>query len=338
MASKPAYRTALGAMYGGDCEKVLRDKTIAKQKGKVQLVFTSPPFVLNRKKKYGNLEGKAYVKWIASLADLLKEYVAPDGSIVIELGNAWEPGQPTMSTLAMEALLAFKKRGNFHLCQEFICFNPARLPSPAQWVNIERCRVKDSFTRIWWLSPSIRPKADNRRVLVQYSDSMRSLFRRGTYNSGTRPSEHNIGAESFLTDNGGAIPPNVLVPDAASIAKQMLNILGPIDLLSVANTGSFDAYQEFCRKVGIRPHPARMPHRLADFFIEMLTDPGDLVLDPFGGSNTTGYAAEVLKRRWLAIEADSGYVFGSRARFGKLLEDNISRQASQIRESHPVEP
>jgi len=320
----PAYSTALGTMYEGKCEAVLKSLPVRKERGKVQLVLTSPPFVLNRKKKYGNLEGKQYVKWIASLAEYLKQYVAPHGSIVIELGNAWEPGQPTMSTLAMEALLALKKRGKFYLCQEFICFNPARLPSPAQWVNVERCRVKDSFTRIWWLSPSPRPKADNRRVLVQYSDSMRSLLRRGTYNSGPRPSEHNIGAESFLTDNGGAIPPNVLIPAPTDIANDIATALGPIDLLSIANTAASDAYQKFCRKIGIPPHPARMPHKLADFFIEMLTDPGDLVLDPFGGSNTTGFSAEKLGRRWIAIEADANYVFGSRARFPTLTVDNTT--------------
>jgi site-specific DNA-methyltransferase (cytosine-N4-specific) len=317
-------------MYQGYCEPLLRSRTFLKRTGKAQLIFTSPPFVLNRKKKYGNLEGRAYVRWIARLAELFKRYVAPDGSIVIELGNAWEPGQPTMSTLAMEALLAFKKRGGFHLCQEFICFNPARLPSPAQWVNVQRCRVKDSFTRIWWLSPSPRPKADNRRVLVNYSDSMRSLLRRGTYNSGTRPSEHHIGGISFLADNGGAIPPNVLVPDPMDIARELGVAIGPVDLLSIANTGASDPYQTFCRQHGVAPHPARMPVKLASFFIEFLTTPNDMVLDPFGGSNTTGYAAESLGRRWTSIEADQNYVLGSRARFSTLTEDNTAHPAPSI--------
>lgn len=327
----PAYTTDHGAMFLGKCEDVLRHRPLIKNRGKVQLIFTSPPFVLNRKKRYGNLNGRSYVNWIARLADILREYVAPSGSIVIELGNAWEPGQPTMSTLAIEALLAFKRRGKFHLCQEFICFNPARLPSPAQWVNVERCRVKDAFTRVWWLSPTPRPKADNRRVLVQYSDSMRSLLRRGTYNSGRRPSEHHIGDRSFLSDNGGAIPPNVLVPDPADVAEQLTNILGPVDLLSIANTGASDAYQEFCRKLGIQPHPARMPYRLADFFIELLTDRGDLVLDPFGGSNTTGAVAEQLGRKWISIEANLEYILGSKARFFSLKRDNLLMTQAAIK-------
>src|SRR4029077_11883344 len=139
-----------------------------------------------------------------------------------EIGNAWEPGRPVMSTLVLHALLRFLSRARLKLCQEFIWYNPARLPSPVQWVNVERIRVKDAFTRIWWMSPTDRPKADNRRVLRPYSESMQRLIRTGKYNSGRRPSEHNIGKESFKTDNSGAIPPNVLGADDAPSLSTLL--------------------------------------------------------------------------------------------------------------------
>ena len=42
------------------------------------------------------------------------------------------------------------------------------------------------------------PKADNRKVLRPYSESMKSLLKRGSYNAGKRPSEHSIGEKSFL--------------------------------------------------------------------------------------------------------------------------------------------
>jgi len=300
---KPVYRTGLGAMYCGKSEDLLARTPLAKSKKKVQLVFTSPPFPLNRKKKYGNLQGQQYVEWMASFAPLLAEYLTPTGSIVIEIGNAWVDGSPTMSTLPIEALLAFKNAAGLHLCQEFICFNPARLPSPAQWVNVERCRVKDSFTRVWWLSPTERPKADNRQVVQEYSDSMKKLLKSGRYNAGRRPSEHQIGVKSFLTDNGGAISPNVLIE----------GFIG--DLLTVSNTKANDPYQLRCRETGQTPHPARMPLQLPEFFVKFLTDRDDLVLDPFGGSNTTGLAAERLHRRWISIEANSDYADGSIARF-----------------------
>lgn len=289
-----AYHTRYGQMVQGSAEQVLRAGATDMYRGKVQLIFTSPPFPLNRKKKYGNHQGDAYATWLASFAETFRELLTDDGSIVMELGNAWEQGRPVMSTLALKALLAFLDRGRLHLCQQFICYNRARLPTPAQWVNVERIRVKDSYTHVWWMAPSERPKADNRRVLKPYSAAMRRLLETQKYNSGKRPSEHDIGTESFLTDNGGAIPSNVL---------------------EFANTSANDPYQEYCRKHELSPHPARMPLGLAEFFIKFLTEPGDLVLDPFSGSNTTGAAAERLGRRWLAIEPREDYIRGSVGRF-----------------------
>ena len=134
----------------------------------------------------------------------------PNGSIVMEIGNAWEPKRPVMSVLPLQSLLAFLQHGELNLCQQFVWYNPAKLPTPAQWVNIERSRVKDSYTNLWWMSPVERPKANNKRVLSEYSASMKKLLKRGKYNAGTRPSDHHIGATSFLTNNKGAIPPNVL--------------------------------------------------------------------------------------------------------------------------------
>ncbi len=283
----------MGAIYQGLAEEVLASELLL-YRGKVDLILTSPPFPLNRKKKYGNKVGDEYLDWLAQFAPTFRKLIRPRGSIVIEMGNAWEPGRPVMSTLSLEALLKFIKTGNLLLCQQFVWNNPARLPTPVQWVNIKRVRVKDAFTHIWWMARSAYPVANNRRVLVPYSDSMLKLLKNGHYNSGSRPSEHDIGRRSFLTDNGGAIPSNVI---------------------TLANTHAKLAYQRYCRENNIRPHPARMAPGLAEFFIKFLTKPGHLVLDPFAGSNTTGATAESLGRKWLAIEPDSGYIRGSIGRF-----------------------
>lgn len=292
-----SYRASHGVMYKSRIESFLRSKFFNHYSGKVHLILTSPPFPLNRKKKYGNLQGEDYVRWLSDLAEPLRNLLHSKGSIVLEMGNAWEPGQPVMSTLALEALLAFLKAGNLKLCQQFICYNPARLPSPAQWVNVERIRLKDSYTHVWWMSPTGRPNADNSQVLKPYSTAMLKLLESKKYNSGKRPSEHNIGKTSFLTKNAGAIPSNVL---------------------SFSNTGNHDAYLRYCRAEGIQVHPARMPLGLAEFFIRFLTRKGDLVLDPFAGSNTTGAAAAKLDREWVAIEADENYIRGSQGRFQAL--------------------
>jgi len=294
---KPFYKTSrLGRLYFGKCEEVLTRSPLTRYKGKVQLIFTSPPFPLNRKKKYGNEQGEAFVKWLSDFAPLFASYLKPRGSIVMEMGNAWEPGRPIQSILALQSLMGFlqNKTAGLRLCQEFIYYNPARLPAPAEWVTVQRIRVKDSFTRLWWMSTSDFPKANNKRVLQPYSDAMKKLLEKRSYNAGKRPSEYSIGAESFFTNNGGSIPPNVL---------------------QHSNTLAFDPYLDHCRKNNIKPHPARMPLQVPEFFINFLTTEDDLVLDPFGGSNTTGAVAERLKRRWISIEAQDEYARASAARF-----------------------
>ena len=296
--ARVAFKTARGRSVVGKAEYILQRPKYKKYLDhKVDLIFTSPPFPLNRKKKYGNEQGEQYVTWLASFAPLFKTVLKPLGSVFLELGNAWEPGRPVMSTLALKALLTFLERGNFVLCQQFVWHNPARLPSPAQWVNVERIRVKDSYTHLWWMALTDRPHADNRRILTKYSDSMEKLLSRQRYNTGRRPSEHHIGKTSFLTNNSGAIPSN---------------------LITLSNTQAHSHYLAYCRAHDLQPHPARMPPGLADFFIKFLTTPDMLVLDPFAGSNTTGAAAESLGRRWFSIEPTESYVDGSRGRFAQF--------------------
>lgn len=301
------YRTRSGELMLGKIEAALETAAFKKLTGKVSLILTSPPFPLVRKKKYGNETGETYVRWLAELAPKLANLLTDDGSIVLEIGNAWLPGEPIMSTLPLEALLAFKKGGDLHLCQQVICHNPARLPSPAAWVTIKRVRLKDSYTHVWWMSKTPNPKADNRRVLTPYKSDMLKLLATKKYNAGQRPSGHKISEGGFFTDHGGAISPNVVdVGDPHTI---------PSSLLRFANTGWDASYRAYCEAHELEAHPARMQPGLAAFFIEMLTDPNDLVLDPFAGSNTTGTVAEALDRRWVGVEAERAYAEGSKGRF-----------------------
>jgi len=288
------YSTKLGSCIYGNVAEVLGTKNFGRYKNNIDLIFTSPPFPLNRKKKYGNFKDDEYLNWFSDLSLLLSDYLSDSGSIVIEIGNSWNKGSPTMSTLALKTMLKFLEKGGLHLCQQFIWYNTAKLPTPAPWVTINRVRVKDAFTHIWWMSKTQSPKADNRKVLVEYSAKMKKIIESGEYNHGRRPSNHNINNSSFLADNGGAIPSNVLIS---------------------SNTDSKSRYLQYCRKLDIQPHPARMPLDIPEFFIKLLTDPGDLVFDPFCGSNTTGQAAEELNRRWLGVDANIDYLKGSLGRF-----------------------
>lgn len=301
------YRTHLGRYWNAEFEVWLKSRYGRELDGEASLILTSPPFPLSTKKSYGNLTGADYIAWLRGLAPHFFRLLSEDGSLVIEIGNAWNPGQATMSTLPIEALLAIKEEGGFHLCQEFVCHNPARLPSPAQYVNVERSRLKDSWTRIWWLSRTHSPKADNRKVLIPYSAAMQRLLKSQKYNAGRRPSEHVIGAKSFLKDNGGSIP-------ASCLTAEVVEHFG--NLIITGNTkSSGDPYLSWCRKHEVAPHPARMPDGLVAFFISFLTSKDDLVLDPFAGSNTTGSIAQLLGRRWASIEANSINLEPSMARF-----------------------
>jgi len=289
---KPYYATAYGAAYLGDALELLKflpDKS-------VNLVMTSPPFALNRKKAYGNVDSSKYLDWFTPFAKEFWRVLKDDGSLVIHIGGAWEKGQPTRSLYHFELLLRLCRNNDsnlkFHLAQDFYWFNLAKLPSPAEWVTVRRIRAKDAVDPIWWLSKSPFPKADNRQVLNQYSKAMQELLKRG-YNAGPRPSGHNISSK-FQRDLGGAIPPN---------------------FLAYANTESNSRYLRACRERGVQPHPARYPVKLPEFFIKFLTEEGDLVLDPFGGSIATGEAAEETKRHWICFETNENYLKGSRFRF-----------------------
>jgi DNA modification methylase len=309
---KKAHGTSLGSFFCGDALRILQSRSLRAYRGKINLIFTSPPYPLNEKKTYGNLKGEAYLNWIGRAAAVFRELLAPDGSLVVEIGNSWEPGRPIQSLLTVQALMSFLGQDSreMRLCQQFVCYNPSRLPSPAQWVTVEKIRVTDSFTHVWWLSKIDRPKADVRRVLRPYSREMEQLLKRGSYNSGRRPSQHVVSANGFNVNNGGSIAHNFFETEAIDPAREPRLP----NAFSFGNTDSTSHFNKACKAAGITPHPARMPPGLPAFFIEFLTEPGDTILDPFAGSNTTGYIAEKLGRRWLSVEIEEGYAFQAKLR------------------------
>lgn len=287
----PYYWTRLGVAFLGDS----REELSKIPTGSVNLIVTSPPYALKRKKEYGNPPAEEYIDWFLGFVPEIKRVLASDGSFVLNIGGSWTKSKPTRDLYHFEILLTLVKDMGFKLAQEFFWYNPAKLPSPTEWVNVRRIRVKDAVEPIWWLCKNEFPKADNKRVLVPYSDSMKQLLQNG-YRPGLRPSGHDI-TDKFQKDNLGAIPPNIL---------------------QISNTDSNSRYQRLCRKYGYKRNPARFPENLPRFFIKFLTEPGDIVLDPFAGSNTTGWAAQEEGRKWISIERDEGYLKASQLRFDRV--------------------
>jgi DNA modification methylase len=295
------YDTPFGAAFLGDSLELMKriPDSLA------NLVITSPPYALHFKKEYGNVAKDDYVNWFLPFATEIKRILKEDGSFVLNIGGSYEAGQPTRSLYHFKLLVALCEDLGFHLAQECFWYNPAKLPSPAEWVTVRRMRLKDSVEYVWWLSPSPWPIADNRQVLEPYSRDMERLFAKG-YRAKKRPSGHNITHKFTQRDHGGSIPPSLGGREE----------IGPLDLLIRGNNESNSEYIQACKERGIKVHPARFPAALPDFFIRLLTRPGDLVVDPFAGSNTTGRQAEDLGRRWLAFELEDQYLRSSALRFG----------------------
>ncbi len=293
VSEKPAelYHTDSGKMIVGRSEDFLPE--LAPES--IDLVMTSPPFALLRQKAYGNFEQAEYVDWLVSFAPLIKRVLKTTGSLVMDLGGAYQRGKPVRSLYNFRVLLRFCDEHGFHLAEEFFWHNSAKLPSPIEWVNKRKIRAKDSVNTVWWLSKTENPKADVRNVLAPYSERMKKLLADPDkfYQPKGRPSGHDI-SSSFGKDNGGAIPSN---------------------LLQYPNTESNSIHIRHCKQFGFEPHPARFPKQLPTFFIKYLTSPGDTVLDIFSGSNTTGAAAEELGRQWIGVEQNRDYAISSAFRF-----------------------
>ena len=293
LGSPPVYVTDLGAAYCGDSRELLARMP----SGSVNLVVTSPPFALQRQKAYGNKDQEEYIEWLSEFAKLVYRALRDDGSFVLDLGGAYRKGIPVRSLYNFRIPIHFCDNLGFFLAEDFYWFNPSKLPSPIEWVNKRKLRAKDSVNTVWWFSKTEWPKANVSNVLTEYSARMRKLLEdpEGFYSAKKRPSGHDI-SMAFGTDNGGAIPSN---------------------LLQLPNTESNSLYLKGCKLVDVKGHPARFPAKLPEFFIRFLTDPGDLVLDIFAGSNTTGAVAETEGRQWLAFDESRSYLAASAFRFLK---------------------
>lgn len=311
---RPLYTTQYGAAYVGDALVLLQsipDESI-------DLVLTSPPFALQRQKEYGNHEQEEYVDWLLQFGREIKRVLRDTGSFVLDLGGAYVKGEPTRSLYNFRVLIRLCDELGWHLAEEFFWYNPSRLPGPTEWVNKRKIRAKDAVNTIWWLSKTAFPKADITRVLNPYSDRMKTLLEDSEkfYKPKKRPSGHAI-SRGFGVDNGGAIPSN---------------------LLQIPNTDSNSHYLKYCKMLGIDSHPARFPLELPNFFIRFLTEPDDIVLDIFAGSNTTGKAAENCQRRWIAFEIVKSYLVASALRFlDNANEQSLRSLYRQLNEYEKIE-
>jgi site-specific DNA-methyltransferase (cytosine-N4-specific) len=289
------YTTSLGSFLWGHAEDVISSL----DRGSVNLVFTSPPYPLLRKKEYGNLNGEAYLNWLEDILGLHLEALAPHASLLVNLGEAYEQrGSPALSTYREELTIRARKNLGLSLFGKYYWHNPSKPPA-GHWVTHAKCRPKNDAEEILWFAKTGEsPRFYGENALRPYGATMRKLLERGGDSRAKRPSGHGDSKNGFSVDRGGSWPGQVI---------------------SLPNAASNGPYFSFCRDHGLPPHPARFPEKLAHLMVSTHSQKGDLLFDPFGGSGTMAEMAEALERRWVVGERDLNYSISSIGRFTKKL-------------------
>lgn len=308
------YITEFGSCITGDSLNVL--PTLADES--IDLIITSPPFSLQRHKSYGEVAQNEYVEWLLQFGRAAYNKLKNTGSFVVDLGGAYQKGRPVKALYPFRFMLKMCDELGYNLAQDIYWHNTSALPTPIEWVNKRKIRCKTSVNTVWWFSKTDFPKANVRNVLVPYSSRMEKLIKHPeefVKEEGTvRPSGHVMGQKSWTKNNGGAIPSN---------------------LLQISNSESNSKYLRYCKDLEVKRHPARFPAKLPEFFIKLLTDENDLVVDIFSGSNTTGKVAEDLGRHWLSIDQSIDYVASSAFRFSET-EEEAKRYYNEIKEGRNI--
>lgn len=292
--SMVAFSTELGAALWS-----LSDDVFSELDTPITLCLTSPPYPLRRARAYGNPDLNEYIEFVVESLRGIARNLEPGGSICLNVSNdIFEPGSPARSLYRERLIIALAEELNLWKMDELCWHNPCKPPGPVQWASKARNQLNVAWEPVYWLTndPSC-VKADNRRVLQPHSEAQRKLIASGGV---AQQRDHSDGAYrtrqgAYSNPTPGAIPKNVLrIPH---------------------NCPSQSAYKRHARELGLPPHGAPFPLALATFLIRFLSEPGDLVVDPFGGSLTVGVGAQNEGRRWLLTECMWEYLRAGGYRF-----------------------
>jgi len=288
------FSTELGIAILGTCEHVF-----SRIDAPITLVLTSPPYPLKQTRAYGNPPEVVYVDWICRTLEPVVKNMAPGASLCLNVSNdCFLPGSPARSLYRERLVLALHDRLGLFKMDELIWENRSKPPGPVQYASIQRNQLNVAWEPVYWLTNNPKlVKADNRRVLQQHTERQLALIRGGGEQRDVSNSDgaYVIRPGAYGVETAGSIPKNVLSFGHRCSAQL--------------------AYKQAARAMGLPVHGAPMPLKLAKFLVEFLSAPGDLVVDPFGGSFTTADAAEQLGRQWLSTDCMLEYVLGGSSRF-----------------------
>lgn len=286
------YSTMLGKCVNQDCTKMLAEMPDES----IDLIVTAPPFH-TRNITEGKDACTQYLTWLTDILRQAGEKLKEEGSMVVVMPSAFCEGRPVQSLYLYEFILMMCNDLDFKLVQTFYWENTSMRTRYPEWVNKRKIRCKNTVSTILWFSKSDFPKANTKNVLKPYSKKHTTWMKRQTkfpVDVEVRPTGGAVYPKEWAVNNGGAIPGT---------------------LLSCSNSDGCSNYIKMCAKLNIPACQNRFPKKIVEFFVKMLTEEGDLVVDIFGGSNTTGEIAEILNRKWLTCELEQSYVAASALRF-----------------------
>jgi DNA modification methylase len=267
--------------------------------GSVNAIVTSPPFPLNRQRDYGGWASDRWMDLALRHIAAMKPLLAGDGSMVLNLSDVYIRGIPVLNPY-QENLVGQMRRTGWNLCGKFFHINPAK-PKATPWVTKSRERIANAVETYYWFSPRPHCKANNRNVLEPYSDRFqRTLAAGGEFRAAECGARQSSPGLRYKVNNFGRIPHNFFV---------------------CAHEGPRSAYSRYCASHGLPRHPAIMPRQIAEFCVKFLTDAGDLLYDPFGGSLVLPAACKKFGRRYTSSEKCHEYIRGGLSRLGTDVED-----------------
>lgn len=253
----------------------------------VDLIFSGIPYPTTL--RAGGVEFDSYTDWLLPFAKEMYRILKPSGSCVIISHNQTKK---IIDTWIYEVVLSLTKDVKFSLLQDFYWVKPNTPPS-GMVSSYKRCRsiVEMIF---WYGKDPDGTKVDTQKVLREYHSHINTLVKIASYQKNIKETTIDknsispiaINKYDLHNDKVGSTPFNAIVGSPISHKDPIYDIM---------------------KSSGIE-HPGRHPEFISEFFIKMLTDPGDIVLDPFVGSGATVTAAKKLGRKYIGLDISEDYV------------------------------
>ncbi|MBK8395841.1 MAG: site-specific DNA-methyltransferase [Leptospiraceae bacterium] len=235
----------------------------------IDLIVTSPPYADRRIKTYGGVKPEEYVNWFLPIAVQLFRVIKPTGTFILNIKEKAENGE--RHTYVLELILELRKIG-WLWTEEFIWHK--KNSYPGKWPN----RFRDSWERLLQFNKDRKFNMYQEAVMVPVGEWSKNRLK-------------NLSDTDKIRDNA---------KNGSGFGKNISNWIDrdrvyPNNVLHLATE---------CNN---KNHSAAFPEALPEWFINLFTKEGDVVLDPFMGSGTTITVAERMFRKGIGIEILSEY-------------------------------